>query len=1085
MPVPISTLPSIIGKQGSRIQELQKSTGARINVNKSSQRPANLDEDDLVDVEIQGNSVTTALAEQEIQAIVRERTSNVNLRLRDIPPELFPFLSGPHGQHIGAFEDGRGVRVNIPHYHTWDEQPPPQAIGSNQPISFKPQDGYHILVSGEREAAQQVQAEIQRRALELQRTLTTSQLDVEREKHRFILGESASSLHDFLQETNCSIILPPSSGESETLTVVGPPEHVDAAVNKVMDLALSMAMTSVDISRQHPNAPRSAQVHARDVARYLQQREALSRLEQLHEANIVVPDGASPWQIYSRDGKNGMRARKDIADLVGAQIPARYRTLDNVHPFYQQHLQQEHAQLVRDQYGVHLIVAEPEMEQTPLLMVYEGPGDIGSYDFPRSKPTPEEMTAFEQSLAAAEQYITGLIEGQGEIVHGTVDAPSKYTEKLQKYAQRQLEQQSGAGFPVRFLGPTDLESRPTRGDTVPLAFQGPSNEVDRYRQSLLDFIEEQIRDEAERGYVTSCDYPQKFVSQLVGRRGENINKLRDEFDVEIRVGEGKVDIQGPKAKADAAKAHIISFARKQEDETTHTLKIKPQFHGELIGLRGSQIRRLQDRYNVRINFPHTGGASPDTQSIADGGNDVGASTKNRRPQGADEVIIKGPKRGADDARNEILDLYQYMQDHAHVATVSVAYSQLPSLIGQGGRELDKLRLETGAQIDVPPLRDSKDPSGRAEVKLRGTQEQVNKARQEVAKRAKLFDQSITKTLDVDKKYHRSLIGRNGETLRAMVVQAGGSEDERNRLVRFPPVGSQENAIKLEGQQDVVEKLASAIQAFVTERDQQITENVTVAPDRHGALIGSGGETRRRLESEYKITLNVPDRSATGVARSQVKLTGLPANVEKAKEAITAMTRGPENKTVHVPRHLHHHVYGSHGSKLRDMGIRIDHGGHSRPSRPAPPANKMNGAGSAMPLITDSFEPSAMDIREHHGWSTLDSAATADDPDASIPWIMRATEAEEIARAEEMILAAIAAEQEMCTGYLTLPDPSFNQYVIGPHGSTINAVRNETGCRIDVPKRPVGAEPIEIRGPLAAVEQAKDMILAAVDEGRRR
>lgn len=1082
----MSTLPSIIGKQGSRIQELQKSTGARINVNKSTQRSANLDDDDLVDVEIQGNSVTTALAEQEIQAIVRERTSTVNLRLRDIPPELFPFIAGPHGQHISPLEDGRDVRVRIPHYHTWDVQPPAQASSPSQPVKFQPQDGYHIVVSGDREAAQQVQTEIQRRAAELQLMLTTSPLDVEREKHRFILGEGASSLQDFLQETNCSVILPPPSDDSETLTVVGPPEHIDAAVNKVMDLALSMAMTSVDISRQHPNAPRTAQAHARDVGRYLQQREALQRLEQLHEANIVVPDNASPWQIYSRDGKNGMRARKEIADLVGAQVPARYRTIDNVHPFYQQHLQQQHAQLVRDQYGVHLMVAEPEMEDSPLLLVYEGLGDIESYEFPRSKPTPEDVASFEESLAEAENYIAKLMEGQGEVVHGTIDAPSKYREKLHRYANRQQQQQNEKVFPVEFLGATNGDIGPRPNDMIPIAFRGPSSEVENYRQDLLDFIQEQIRDEAERGYITSCDYPQKFVSQLVGRKGENINKLRDEFDVEIKVGDGKVEIQGPKAKADAAKAHIVSFARKQEDETTHSLKIKPQFHGELIGPRGTQIRRLQDRYNVRINFPHAGGASPDAQSVVDGGSDAGTPARNRRPQGTDEVVIKGPKRGADEARSEILDLYQYMQDHAHTANVSVAQSQLPSLIGQGGRELDRLRLETGAQIDVPGAREDRDSSGRAEVKLRGTKEQVEKARQEIAKRAKMFDESITKTLDIDKKHHRNLIGRNGENIRTMVVQAGGSEDDRNRLVRFPPVGSQDNAIRLEGQQAVVEKLAAAIQAYVDEREQQITETVMVPPDRHGALIGSGGETRKRLESEYKITLNIPDRSTTGAARSQVKLSGLPANVERAKEAIVAMAKGPESRTVHVPKHIHHHVYNSHGNRLRDMGVRIDHGGQPRPARPAPPAIRTNGSAAAMPLITDAAtDASSMDPREHHGWDTLNSAAGAEDSAASIPWIMRAAEAEEIARAEKMLLEAIAAEQEMCTGYLTLPDPSFNQFVIGPRGTTINGIRNETGCRIDVPKKSVGVEPIEIRGPLASVEQAKDMILDAVSEGRRR
>ena len=1055
-----------------------------MNVNKDSQRAAGLDDDDMVDIDIQGNSVTIALAEREIQSIVKEKTSSVNLRLRDIPPELFPFIAGPHNTNIEQYENGRDVRVKVPHYHTWDSTPPLASQGPRQAIPFEPRDGYHITISGDREHAQEVQQDIQARAAHLQRQLTADRLEIEREKHRFILNENAASLHDFLQETGCSLIMPPSSEDTETITVIGPPEHVEAAMNKVMDLATSMAMTSVDISRQHPNAPRNAQNHAQDIRRYLQQRQALDQLERAHEANIVVPDNAGPWQIYSRDGKNGMRARKDITDMIGAQVPARYRTLDNVHPFHQQHFQQRHAQSLRSQYGVHLVVAEPDLEDSPLLLVYEGDGPLDAYEFPRTKPSPAEVAAFEQSLTQAEQYLMSLLNDQDEVVHQTVDAPSKYREKLHRHATRQVQQQTPDAFPIELLGfdPRALDS--SANDTVPLAFRGPSNQADVFRQSLLDFIEEQIRDEAERGYTTSCDFPQKFMNQLIGRKGENINKLRDEFDVEIQAQDGKVEIKGPKAKADAAKAHIAAFARKAEDETSHSLKIKPQFHGELIGPKGAQIRKLQERYNIRIEFPRAAGASPDTQPLADGGSEVGVPTKSRRSgQKSDVVTIRGPKRGADEARNEILDLYQYFQDHSHSSTVSVAQSQLPSLIGQGGRELDKLRLETGAAIDVPGSREPRDPSGRAEVKLRGTEEQVQKATQEISKRAKLFDESVTRNLDIDKKHHRGLIGKNGENIRNMVNEAGGNESERNRLVRFPPAGSQENNIKLEGHQSVVEKLAAAIEAYAEERDQQVTETINVPQEKHGGLIGSGGEARRRLESEYRISLSIPDRNATGPAREAVKITGLPSNVEKAKEGILEATRGRESETIHVPRHLHHHVYNSHGSKLRDMRVRLDHAGHQRPGRPQPPAGRAT-LPSSLPLISDGADPSAFDVRQHHGWDRLDAEAFGEDAEATIPWILRAAQAAEIERARQMIEEAIAAEQESVTGYLILPDPSLHPYVIGPRGATINSIRAETGCRIDVPKKSVGAEAIEIRGRADAVEQARDMILEAVVTARQ-
>ena len=77
--------------------------------------------------------------------------------------------------------------------------------------------------------------------------------------------------------------------------------------------------------------------------------------------------------------------------------------------------------------------------------------------------------------------------------------------------------------------------------------------VEELATKLGEFVVEQERDDLERGYTTSFDFPQKYANFLIGKRGENINKLRDEFDVDIKVENGKVEVKGPKAKADAAK----------------------------------------------------------------------------------------------------------------------------------------------------------------------------------------------------------------------------------------------------------------------------------------------------------------------------------------------------------------------------------------------------------------------------------------------------------------------------------------------------------------------------------------------------
>ncbi len=380
-----------------------------------------------IDLEVEGDPIAVGLARREIEGIVNQHTSAVNMRMRNVPPELYPFLAGAHNSRLSGLEEAGDVHVKIPQYQTWRSKPPPQMPLTNQRVDFLPQEGYHIQISGEREATKQTQTEIERQVEELRKILTLAQISIERERHQFVLGDHGCSLHDFLEETGCSIILPPPSQDTEIITIVGPPQQIQQAVSKVEDLASRMYMSSVDVARQHPNAPLGAQAHARDVAQYLQRRQALRQFEQRHNAHVVLPaaqENSSSWQIYSEDNKNTTRARSDFINLISGHPPARFRHVD-VHPFYQRELTDQHAKLVRDQHGVHVVMPEESENTSQVLLVFEGPTAAEEYDFPRSQPSIAEVSDFERALVEAERYILSLVGDPSDIVQRNVDAPSK------------------------------------------------------------------------------------------------------------------------------------------------------------------------------------------------------------------------------------------------------------------------------------------------------------------------------------------------------------------------------------------------------------------------------------------------------------------------------------------------------------------------------------------------------------------------------------------------------------------------------------------------------------------------------------
>lgn len=326
-----------------------------------------------------------------------------------------------------------------------------------------------------------------------------------------------------------------------------------------------------------------------------------------------------------------------------------------------------------------------------------------------------------------------------------------------------------------------------------------------------------------------------------------------------------------------------------------------------------------------------------------------------------------------------------------------------------------------------------------------------------------------------------------------MVDAGGPDDNRAiaRIVRFPKAGDSDNAIRVEGSKAIVDKIVAAIEAQAKSKDDQVTEHVEVAQDKHRLLIGRGGETRRNLESKFNVNIDIPRQ---GNADTRIKVAGLPSDVEAAKAHIEQLTKDQAGETIDVPRKFHHAITdnGRLFRQFRDQhGVTIDHAGQQPPPRPANAkggarARNVDGGASSMPLITDDSAP------ETHSWELVDNTSTyaGEDGDSTIPWILRGSDADKIAKAKTQLETALSkASQPSWTGYLILPDTRGYGRIIGPGGSQINSIKKTTGCDVQVPKaRGAGAgagagagEAVEITGEKGRVEEARDIILGIVKD----
>ena len=293
------------------------------------------------------------------------------------------------------------------------------------------------------------------------------------------------------------------------------------------------------------------------------------------------------------------------------------------------------------------------------------------------------------------------------------------------------------------------------------------------------------------------------------------------------------------------------------------------------------------------------------------------------------------------------------------------------------------------------------------------------------------------------------------------------------MIRFPKTEADGNAIRVEGHKAVVDKICASIQAMVAEQESQTTDIAEVKPEKHRLLIGKGGEARRQLEQQFGVSINVPRQSETGPQRSQVRISGQPSNVEKAKSHILEITKDMEGETVSVPRRFHHSIAdnGQFFRRLRnDHKVTVDHAGQRPPPKPSTPAPRRTN-GESMPLITDDPAASA----NSHSWEVHDLHASSEEGD--IPWVLSGPSLEAIAAARGKLDKALAeAGKQDTMGFLILPDPRAYKHVIGPGGSEINRIRKTTGTKIQVPRDQSRGEAIEISGAKTGVEEARDLIL---------
>ncbi|THH21363.1 hypothetical protein EW146_g179 [Bondarzewia mesenterica] len=1070
---PASTIATIIGPKGAMLKQIRDQTNVKVDIppkdalavpngnghandssGKATPVPTDGEDEPTVPITVTGPQPLAYEAQEIINQIIATKTSTTTQRVRNIPAHIVPFVKARRSVFVDATQGG-DVQLTL----------------NSAEREF--------TASGDREAVIRVIVAVKGTVEAFSSGITSVKITLPKRQHRLLVGKAVDEI---MAASRCSVIVPSPDESSEEVTVWGKAEDLANGLAAVMNKANSQYIHEFPLP-----GPIAL---SKQLLTYITRTDYPTTLADAHPGvsvftpSAAIKDKATVLNVDIVGEKPVVDAAvRQVSVLMGKLIGATKEVPVDwlVHKI----IQSKNAKKIKQFHENHNIVLffPPEAdEQSSILLVYDPTS-------PSASPSPVEK---DKNLEDVEKELLKFARDAADVKSQTIPVEKKWHEAVVGQGGTTLNAIIGEEKTISIK--VGAEAGDSTTEDIILV-RGASSEVDRAIKEILQIVDNAKNDLILSGYSVEFEIDREFVGRVVGAQGAGVNKLRDQLGVKIdfsdeadekekEVGKkkkvihqkSKVQIVGRKENVEEAKRRILTQVERLADETSEVLKIPSQYHSGLIGEKGKYVIRLEEKYSVKITFPRESAESGD---------------RTREHLKADEVLVKGGRKGVAGAKSELMDAVEFEKESNNVVKFTVPTRAIPRILGKGGVTINDIKDETGAQIDLD--KSSEENSSVAQITCRGTKKAIAAAKAAIQAIADQVGEEITVVLTVENRFHRTLIGAGGQGLKELIARCGGPADTRAQagLVRFPRQGEEPNdEVRLRGESKLVAKLKAEIEKVVGEQRDRLVLAVEIPAIQHRALIGRGGRNLNEFQSKFGVQVQYPGSHSYHQAGQPanaaeladvapehlVKISGPRAAVEKAIENLKVRAPAPEAtmETITIPLKYHHAVtqQGNLFRTLRSYGVQVDQS--TQPQQSAVPARPQTDAPSAR---IDDAEESAVEAQ----WEVVPNYQDAEEGDSE--WTLRARDQAGLDKAKKIIQDAVERAEGMShVGFLTLVDRSSFPRIVGSKGSNIARLHGETGADITVSRE---NNTIVIMGSESSIEAAREAIMkTASDSGRR-
>ncbi|CAG2229559.1 Vigilin [Mytilus edulis] len=425
-----------------------------------------------------------------------------------------------------------------------------------------------VTIRGPKNDVENAKKQLQELTNEKQQSGFTAEVRAKPEYHRFLIGRNGSNIRQVRERTGARVIFPSQDDDNqELITIIGKQESVDQAKAELEERIKSLDDV-VSIECQ------DAQVTVECVIPQQYHRTVMGNrgmnvqeITKVHEVGIKFPDRA-PQQNGGAPNAGGQNGE--------------------------------------GQNG-----AAPAENSLPN-------GDVNGDEAGHNKSDIIVITGKPENCEAAKLALQDLVPVTEEMT-----VPFDYHRYIIGAKGKDVREMMG-DYDVNISIPPAEE----HSDKVKVT--GPPANVKRALEALqekCDQLEKEKEDRMLKSFQVKCEVDPQYHSKIIGRRGAVVNKLRDQFDVNIQFP-GKEDadtniitITGYEDKANAAKTEILKMVRDYEEMTSIECKLDHRVHPRIIGAKGKNIRKLMDDFKVDIRFPRGPEENPDIIYISGGEDD--------------------------------------------------------------------------------------------------------------------------------------------------------------------------------------------------------------------------------------------------------------------------------------------------------------------------------------------------------------------------------------------------------------------------------------------------------------------------------